>query len=312
MDSECDGGPHDFRGVRRLELLHLLRDRLNPGSVIYNIAVESLDADTLDSPDPVLKLAGGGAITARAIVGCDGARSAIAEALGVRSASLCGYAAHRGIATFPAGMPLPLPVDTIRQTWGLGVRAGLYPVSETEVYWFTCFNDPLDGARSEALTPAELKAEALSKVSDWPLGIREAIEHTPDEEVTRNRIADRFDLPASVGRGGATLAGDALHPMTPNLGQGGCCALEDAVMLARAVRGVWNAGDHTRLHGALRAYERQRMQRALPLVARSHAMGRLLQTDNKLVCLARNTLARSELFKPVVAHFLDHTVTPGL
>lgn len=38
------------------------------------------------------------------------------------------------------------------------------------------------------------------------------------------------------GQGLITLAGDSAHPMTPNLGQGGCCALEDAVVLARTVR----------------------------------------------------------------------------
>jgi 2-polyprenyl-6-methoxyphenol hydroxylase-like FAD-dependent oxidoreductase len=29
-----------------------------------------------------------------------------------------------------------------------------------------------------------------------------------------------------------TLLGDAAHPMTPNLGQGACQAIEDAVVLA--------------------------------------------------------------------------------
>ena len=37
----------------------------------------------------------------------------------------------RGVATFSKG--LPLPMDTIRQVWGEGVRAGMYPISDTEV-----------------------------------------------------------------------------------------------------------------------------------------------------------------------------------
>ena len=37
---------------------------------------------------------------------------------------------------------LPIPGDTVRQTWGQGVRAGMYPISDTELYWFTVFNAP--------------------------------------------------------------------------------------------------------------------------------------------------------------------------
>lgn len=37
---------------------------------------------------------------------------------------------------------LPIPGDTVRQSWGAGVRAGMYPISDTELYWFTVFNAP--------------------------------------------------------------------------------------------------------------------------------------------------------------------------
>jgi 2-polyprenyl-6-methoxyphenol hydroxylase-like FAD-dependent oxidoreductase len=42
-------------------------------------------------------------------------------------------------------------------------------------------------------------------------------------------------IAASISKGGVCVAGDALHPMTPDLGQGACAALEDSVVLARCL-----------------------------------------------------------------------------
>ena len=38
----------------------------------------------------------------------------------------------RGLATYEKGK-MPVPMDTIRQVLGRGVRAGIYPISDTEV-----------------------------------------------------------------------------------------------------------------------------------------------------------------------------------
>lgn len=46
----------------------------------------------------------------------------------------------RGLARFSAD-DLPVPLDTIRQMFGAGVRAGMYPVTaQGDLYWFICFN----------------------------------------------------------------------------------------------------------------------------------------------------------------------------
>lgn len=35
-----------------------------------------------------------------------------------------------------------MPNNTIRQMFGRGVRAGMYPITEDKVYWYICFNAP--------------------------------------------------------------------------------------------------------------------------------------------------------------------------
>ena len=71
------------------------------------------------------------------------------------------------------------------------------------------------------------QADALASVAGFCAHIEDAIRHTPAEKISRSRIVDRWLKNGTiVGQGCITVAGDALHPMTPSLGQGGCIALE--------------------------------------------------------------------------------------
>ena len=71
------------------------------------------------------------------------------------------------------------------------------------------------------------------------------------------------------------LLGDAAHPMTPNLGQGACQAIEDAVVLADCL--VRSSADPA---AALRSYEARRKSRADAVVLASLRLGRLAQMEN--------------------------------
>jgi len=41
------------------------------------------------------------------------------------------------------------------------------------------------------------------------------------------------------GKGRVTLLGDSVHAMQPNLGQGGCMAIEDGYQLAVELENAW-------------------------------------------------------------------------
>jgi salicylate hydroxylase len=64
-------------------------------------------------------------------------------------------------------------------------------------------------------------------------------------------------------KGRVTLLGDAAHPMVPFMAQGACMAIEDAVVLARALEGARTAAEAAAPEGAARGYERRRYHAAL-------------------------------------------------
>lgn len=90
-------------------------------------------------------------------------------------------------------------------------------MADNTVYWFVTFDCQ---AELPAKSSAEIKQDALALTQGWAHGIVECIENTPAETISRGRFFDRWALPGSeLGTGSVTLVGDALHPMTPNLGQ---------------------------------------------------------------------------------------------
>src|SRR5207247_936780 len=85
---------------------------------------------------------------------------------------------------------------------------------------------------AELLIGAALKAELAARFAGWHAPIADVIAATAADEIVRTDIRDRDPI-ASWHSGRVVLLGDAAHPMTPNYGQGGCQAIEDAIVLDR-------------------------------------------------------------------------------
>jgi 2-polyprenyl-6-methoxyphenol hydroxylase-like FAD-dependent oxidoreductase len=116
--------------------------------------------------------------------------------------------------------------------------------------------------------------------------VRELIEETPSETILRNAAYDRATA-SRWGAGRVTMLGDAVHPMTPNLGQGGCVAVEDAAVLARSLARYRDP------HLALRLYESRRRARAAAVASYSRRYGAFGQWQSRAATRLRARLLSS-------------------
>ena len=89
------------------------------------------------------------------------------------------------------------------------------------------------------------------------------------------------------------------------LAQGGCMALEDGIVLAQSLKGVWATGNDADMRQALQKYEAARLKRCLPIAVRSRGMGAVLQSGLPPVVFTRDNVVKSLLD---VSHFFDHTL----
>jgi 2-polyprenyl-6-methoxyphenol hydroxylase-like FAD-dependent oxidoreductase len=158
---------------------------------------------------------------------------------------------------------------------GRGARFGIVPMSRSRIYWFATENSA-EGGRH-----ADEKAALMRLFGGWHSPIPALIAATPGRDILRHDIYDRPVL-RSWGAGRMTLLGDAAHPMTPNMGQGACQALEDAVVLAQCLAGAHH------IAAALRAYERLRIRRANGFVIRSRQVGMIGQLESPLAIRLRD------------------------
>jgi 2-polyprenyl-6-methoxyphenol hydroxylase-like FAD-dependent oxidoreductase len=211
------------------------------------------------------------------LVGADGIRSMVRAGLHPHeSIRYSGYTAWRCVTKFDAS-------GTISgETWGPGRRFGLIPMSGGLVYWFATRNAP----PGQTDAPGQTKQNLLELFAGWHHPIPALISASQESAILRNDIVDRDPLPA-WGAGRVTLLGDAAHPMTPNLGQGGCQGIEDALVLARSLQNV------RPVEAALRDYEARRIARTTPLVLRSRQFGVVGQLESPLARRLRDFVIRS-------------------
>ncbi|XP_018500174.2 monooxygenase 2 isoform X1 [Pyrus x bretschneideri] len=290
----------EVRAVERRILLETLANELPPGAVRFSSKLAKIEKT--ENGETLLQLVDGTQLYAKIVIGCDGIRSPIATWMGFPEPKYVGHCAFRGLASYPDGQPFE---PRLNQIYGKGQRAGFLPISPTKVYWFVCYNRASLGPK---ITDGPfLKKQVTELVEDWPSDLLNIIDNTPDDTIIGTPLVDRWLWPGispSASAGRVVLVGDAWHPMTPNLGQGACCALEDAVILARKLAGAIESGPAS-VEDALSSYGSERWPRIFPLTVRANLVGSLLQWEDPVVCFFRNNVIFPKLVR--LGPLLEHT-----
>ncbi|WP_455925211.1 FAD-dependent urate hydroxylase HpxO [Pseudomonas putida] len=168
-------------------------------------------------------------IDADLVVAADGTHSRLRNYVMGREVQrqYCGYVNWNG--RIDAADDLA-PSGEWTQFVGEHKRVSLMPMGNGQLYFF--FDVPLPAG-----TPNQREAyrdELGAHFSGWAAPVQRLIERLDTAIVSRVEIHDMPPVPSFV-KGRVVLLGDSAHPMAPDLGQGGCQALEDAWVLARCL-----------------------------------------------------------------------------
>lgn len=142
---------------------------------------------------------------------------------------------------------------------GEGKRVSLMPVANNRFYFF--FDVPLAvGLENDR---SQYKALFKQYFKGWCEPVQKLIDAVDVQKTNRVEIHD-IEPFADYYKGRVVIVGDAAHSTTPDIGQGGCQAMEDAIYLARSLQ-INTLG----LQDSLRRYQNKRNERANELVLRA-------------------------------------------
>ena len=267
--------------LHRAVLQRVLSQQLPSGIVTFGTEVKNFT----QSADAVsVLLTDGSRMNAKIVVGADGIHSRIRQL-----ASLGGTTRYSGSSSFRAiarGAHLLSPElnHDAYEIWSKGCRLGFSKINADDYYWYMTF----DSAPNKSLSPPATQAHAESLFRKFFTRWAPLLENTRPGDILKTDISDLKRLHAwSSDRIG--LIGDAAHATTPNLGQGGAMAIEDAYSLTNAVEKVGLTGK------AFKLYEKQRREKVDWTVSTSWNIGRLCHIKNPVMRALRNAVLRKAL-----------------
>jgi 2-polyprenyl-6-methoxyphenol hydroxylase-like FAD-dependent oxidoreductase len=247
--------------LHRSDLQRTLRQALPQSSIHLG---HTLVAHQQQGDKMIATFANGNSVESDFLIGADGVHSRVrAQFINDGEPLNRGYMIWRG--TSPV-TPAAIPPGVGMELYGRGRRFGIGPVGLGRTGWWATGN-----------------ADKLHDLFvGWYAPVIELIEATPPSTILKNVATDR-EPNKRWGAGRMTLLGDAIHPTTPNLGQGGCQAMEDALVLARCFEKYGPSED------ALRNYEHLRHRRTAILTRISRYYGRVGQLENIFARTLRRT-----------------------
>jgi len=277
--------------INRPDLQEILIEearKLKPDFLVNGAPVESY----MNTPEGVaVKFKDGTTVDADVLVGSDGIWSAVRAQMydegSVKGKSADGLSQqgcpYSGYTVF-AGEFVPESASDFADYYECGYKVYIGPqkyfvtsdVGDGRVQWYSFLAQPpntqkaADSWEGGASTEAE-GTDVISYLKGlhegWTPEIHYVLDSTPAAAVEQRDLYDRWpEFFRSWADDSVVLLGDAVHPMMPNLGQGGCQAIEDAYELTTALKEAVAASEDAaagpaEVRLALQTFYKRRMPR---------------------------------------------------
>ncbi|HTL90529.1 MAG TPA: FAD-dependent urate hydroxylase HpxO [Leptolyngbya sp.] len=179
-------------------------------------------------------------------------------------------------------------VLTPPHTWTIYVgdhqRASMMPVGSNQLYFF--FDVPLPAGTTAP--PELIRSELLKHFEGWAEPVQHLIQSINPEQTNRLEISDVGPVDRMV-RGRVALLGDSAHATCPDLGQGGCQALEDVYMLHHFL-----ITTNISVEDALKRYEAARTDRTSSIVEKARSRAEMIHGKDPQITAQWYEQLRSE------------------
>ena len=267
--------------IHRGELHRILISHIDQSKIITNKRA----AGFVECHDHVsVSFEDGSTCVGSAVIVADGIHSVFRKKLIPNSLPrYSGYTCWRGIVKNIWNLS-----QSAVEIWGAAGRFGFAPIGNNQVYWFACKN-----AQSKDANMMRWNTETLAvNFQSFAQPVSTMIRNTPASELIWSDISD-LEPPDQLAFGKVVLIGDAGHATTPNLGQGACMGIEDALVISEELAKT------NSVEIAFQTFEQKRLRRTCFIVNTSYRLGKIAQLENKILIAIRNTLFRCT---PAVVH----------
>lgn len=196
------------------------------------------------------------------VIGADGINSNIRKQLFPKSTlRYSGQTCWRGVCQLDTEETLDYQHRGV-EMWGDQVRFGISKIEKDTFYWFAVILSPPNGKD----VPGTIKSTLSEIFKNFHPIVQKLIDTTMEEQMIRSDLYDVKPM-SHWYKENICLIGDAAHATTPNMGQGGAQAIEDAYFLAHTINEVWT-------DNVFKVFQKKRMRKVNSIVRQSWMLGK--------------------------------------